>query len=214
MSARAKTSGGFTHRVLVADAYAASRAGIRAAMAPYGFAVAAEAADVRGALEAAEREQPDVCLVSLSLQGSGPHTIRAVAQVAPAASIVALADDDATDHEAIAALAAGASGFLRRADALERLPGMLAAALDGHAVVPAPLMTRLAERAQYERRSTLWRDRPRTTLSPRERQVLEGLRTGKSTAEIAIELGVSAVTVRLRVRRPAQGRRAGSRRAQ
>jgi DNA-binding NarL/FixJ family response regulator len=195
MPARPKPSGGFTHRVLVADAYATSRAGIRAAMAPYGYAVAAEAADMAGAIDAARRERPDVCLVSLTLPGGGVDAIRAIAEDAPGIRIVALGDDD-SDDDAVAALAAGAIGFLVRASALERLPATLAAAIDGQALVPATLMARLAQRAERERRDALWRTRPRTTFSPRERQVLEGLRAGGSTTDIAVALGLSAVTVR------------------
>jgi two-component system nitrate/nitrite response regulator NarL len=195
MTTRPKKTVGFTHRVLVGDSYAASRAGIRAAIAMHGYAVAAEAADARGAIEAAARETPDVCLISLSLPGDGVAAIRAIAAAVPGSRIIALADDESED-EAVAALSAGASGLLVRAGALERLPAMLAAALDGQALVAAPLMARIAQRAERERRNPLWSTRPRTTLSPRERQVLEGLRAGQSTADIALSLGLSAVTIR------------------
>jgi DNA-binding NarL/FixJ family response regulator len=57
-------------------------------------------------------------------------------------------------------------------------------------------MVRLARRAQRERRDPSWRNRSRTVFSPRERQVLEGLRAGEGTTEIAERLGVSPVTVR------------------
>ncbi len=195
MPARPKPAGRFTHRVLVADAFAASRAGVRAAMAPHGYAVAAEAADASGAVEAARSERPDACLVSLTLPGGGLDAIRTISEDVPGTRIVALADEESED-DAVAALAAGACGFLVRAGALERLPAMLAAALDGNALVSANLMARLAERAQRERRDTVWRTRPRATFSPRERQVLEGLRAGQTTTEIAVALGLSAVTVR------------------
>src|SRR6476469_1195211 len=90
MSARAKTPRGFTHRVLVADALAASRAGIRAAMAPHGFAVAAEAADLDGAVEAVRSERPDVCLLSLALSEDVIEAVRAIREAAPDTSIIAL----------------------------------------------------------------------------------------------------------------------------
>lgn len=195
MPSRAKNPRGFTHRVLVADALAASRAGIRAAMAPHGFAVAAEAADLDSAVQAARDEGPDVCLLSLALSEDAIGAVRAVREAAPDMSIVALADEE-SEEEALAILAAGASGYLPRAGALKRLPAVLNAAIEGQAVAPTAIMNRIAKRAEHERRDALWRGRPRTALSPRERQVLEGLREGKTTAEIAVALGVSAVTVR------------------
>jgi two-component system, NarL family, nitrate/nitrite response regulator NarL len=180
-------------RVLVADAYAASRAGIRAAVRPHD--VVAEAADARGAVHAAANEEPDVCVVALELPGGGVPAIRAILHSAPERQIVALAEDLA-DEDAVAALAAGAVALVTRAQALERLPDILAAPLDGYALIPATLLARVAERAERERRNALWRDRPRAAFSPRERQVLEALRDGASTADIALELGLSAVTVR------------------
>jgi two-component system nitrate/nitrite response regulator NarL len=182
-------------RVLVADAYAATRAGIRAAIAPYGYAIAGEAADARGAVEAAARERPDAALVSLSLPGGGVETIRAIAKSVPDSPLLAFGEDD-FDDDAVSALAAGACGLVSREDALERLPTILDAAFDGYAFVPSALLARVAERAERERRGALWRDRPRAAFSPRERQVLDALRRGASTADIAIQLGLSAVTVR------------------
>ena len=179
-------------RVLVADALAATRAGIRAAVAP--LDVVAEAEDAPGAVQAAVRERPDVALLSLSLRGA-VGAIGSIVEAVPSCRVLALAEDE-SDEDAISAMAAGATGFVVRAEALEHLPEVLAAALNGHALVSAPLLVRIAERAQRERRDALWRSRPRTTLSPRERQVLEALRKGASTADIALALGLSEVTVR------------------
>jgi DNA-binding NarL/FixJ family response regulator len=180
-------------RVLVADGFAATRAGIRAAIAPH--EVVAEAADARGALDAAARVRPDIALVALSLPGGGVEVVRSLVDAAPGSSIVALAEDE-SDDDAVSALAAGAIALVARADALERLPELLAGSLDGYALIPAALLARVAARAERERRDHLWRDRPRAAFSPRERQVLEALRDGASTADIALELGLSAVTVR------------------
>ena len=179
-------------RVLVADAFAATRAGIRAAIAP--LEVVADAADARGAVDAAISERPDVVLLSLSLKRA-VEAIGSIVEAVPDCRVLALVEHDA-DEDAISAMAAGATGFVVRADAVEHLPEVVAAALNGHALVSAPMLVRIAERAQRERRDALWRSRPRTTLSPRERQVLEALRKGASTADIALSLGLSEVTVR------------------
>lgn len=179
--------------MLVADEFAASRAGIRAAIHPH--LVVAEAADGHHALDAATRERPDVALMSLSLPGGALDTIRAIVKAVPGSRIVVLGDEDAGDA-VVSALAAGAAGFLPRAHALERLPAVLTATTEGYALVPASLLRTVAERAERERRDALWHNRPRATFSRRERQVLEALREGASTADIAVALGLSAVTVR------------------
>jgi DNA-binding NarL/FixJ family response regulator len=113
----------------------------------------------------------------------------------PDSPIVALLDEEAGD-DAVSALAAGASGLVAREHALERLPVVLDATFEGYAFLPCPVLSHMAERAERERRGALWRDRPRAAFSPRERQVLDSLRRGASTADIAVELGLSAVTVR------------------
>jgi DNA-binding NarL/FixJ family response regulator len=182
--------------VLVAEAIAARRAGIRAAIAPHGYAVAGEAADARGAVETAARERPDASLVSLSLPGGGVEAIRGIVEAVPGGPLIALVDGDCADDDAVRALAAGATALVSRAEARRQLPMVLAAAFDGYALLPGQVLARLAERAERERRDVAWRDRPRATFSSRERQVLDALRAGASTAEIAIELGLSAVTVR------------------
>jgi NarL family two-component system response regulator LiaR len=195
METRATRAGSVTTSVLVADASAATRAGVRAAIEPLGFAVAAEAADARGAVEGARSARPDVCLLALDLPGDCLEAVRAILDDAPGARVVVLADDD-DDARLVPALAAGATGYTVRAGAVERLPEVLSAAVGGYAHVVAGVLTRLAEQAQRERRSELWRTQPRAPLSPRERQVLEALREGASTLEIATRLGLSAVTVR------------------
>jgi DNA-binding NarL/FixJ family response regulator len=191
----ARPSHGGAVRVLVADAYAATRAGVRAALEPHGFTVVAESADAPGTLAAAMLEQPDICLVSLALPGGGDRAMRTICKSLPGVRVVALTEDD-SDGAVIAAVAAGATGYVTRASAVERLPDTLRAALDRYAFVPELILSRLARRAQRERRGELWRSTPRLGLSPRERQVLEALRDGASTADIASELGLSTVTVR------------------
>jgi DNA-binding NarL/FixJ family response regulator len=58
-------------RVLVADAHLPTRTGIRLLLERSGFEVCAEAANADAAVAAAQREQPEICLVDADLPGGG-----------------------------------------------------------------------------------------------------------------------------------------------
>ncbi len=182
-------------RVLVADPYAASRAGLRAALEPHGLLVTAQAADLRGALDAARAERPDLIVLAATLPGGDAGTIAAIREAAPGAAVVVLGEDSEEDA-VVAAATAGAVGFVPRSDALAQLPRVLRLALDGYSALPSARLTAIADRASRERRRADWHGKPRPPLSPREREVLHALSDGASTREIAERLGVSPITVR------------------
>src|SRR4051812_5442107 len=98
-------------RLVIADDHEAARTGLRLALGPLGFRVAAEAADADSTIRAVLRERPDQCLIATHLPGGG---IRAAAEIharAPDVAIVML--DTAADETALfAALDAGAAGYL------------------------------------------------------------------------------------------------------
>jgi len=181
--------------LVVADAYAAARAGVRAAVEPYGFQVVAEAGDAAGAVEAVERTRPNLCLLAVDLPGGGLDATRRIAEKLPETAVVVLgspSSEDLTD-----AVEAGASGYLPRTTAPERLPDALNAALDGYVSLPLRLLTRIVERGERATtRAVALPGMPAVRLTPREQQVLEGMLQDEPNAEIAERLGISPVTVR------------------
>lgn len=187
-------------RVLIADDHPPTRAGVRAVLAEHGFDVCAEAADAEAAVAAALRERPDVCLLDIRMPGGGIAAAARISAGLPQTAIVMLTvsrdDDDLFD-----ALRAGASGYLLKDIARERLPAALDGVLAGEAPLPASLVARLVEEFRHRdrRRRVLLRDRPGVQLREREWEVLELLREGLTTAEIARRLFVAEVTVRTHV---------------
>lgn len=187
-------------RVLVADDHVPTRAGVRRVLEEHAFEVCAEAADADRAVAAAEAERPDVCLLDIRMPGGGIAAAGRIAAALPEAAIVMLtvSRDDADLFDA---LRAGASGYLLKDIERDRLPEALRGVVAGEAQLPATLVARLVEEFRHRgrRRRLLSARRPGVQLREREWEVLELLREGQSTAEIARRLFVAEVTVRSHV---------------
>ena len=117
---------------------------------------------------------------------------------AGSASVVVLAPD-IKEPDLLAALEAGALGYVSREEPLDRLVYDVRGALGGQACLPrdklAPILRLLIDRRREDDDRT---ERLRR-LSRREHQVLEHLGKGLSNDEIAAELFLSRATVRTHV---------------
>jgi DNA-binding NarL/FixJ family response regulator len=187
-------------RVLLADDHAPTRSGVRQVLERDGFVVCAEVASGTAAVEAALAEQPEVCLLDIRMPGGGIAAASAIAQALPDTAIVMLtvSRDDADLFDA---LRAGACGYLLKDVDRAELPAALRGALAGEAPLPANLVARLIEefRERGRRKRLLLKQNPGVQLRNREWEVLELLRDGLSTAEIARRLFIAEVTVRTHV---------------
>lgn len=187
-------------RVLVADADGASRAGVRLSLGEHGVEVCGEADSLSAAVEVARREEPDVCLIETDLPGGGVAAAERVLETVPGTAVVMLSAT-VDDERLLAAIRAGARGYLLKDMDPARLPLALRGVLNGEAALPRALMGRVLEEVR-----TLERGRHASALSQlgvqltrREREVLESLDQGLDTAQIGELLGISAVTVRRHV---------------
>jgi DNA-binding NarL/FixJ family response regulator len=184
--------------VLLADDHPATRTGIRVALEEGGFDVCAEVGDAEEAIEGALREQPDLCLLDVRMpRGGGIRAAAEISERVPSAAIVMLTVS-LEECDLFDSLRAGADGYLLKDTDPQRLPLALQGVLDGEAALPRTLATRVIEefRSRDGRRRLLLERRHGTKLTAREWEVLEGLRQGRSTAEIGADLRVSPVTVR------------------
>jgi two-component system, NarL family, nitrate/nitrite response regulator NarL len=185
--------------VLLADNDVAFRRGVRETLEAGGFLVVDEVGDAAGAIIAASRLNPDICLIELGLPGQGPNAIARIAKRSPKTLIVVLSHSERPE-EVVGALTRGASGYLLK-DGLsgERLASTLLAAHRGEPALSRSLVPYLVDEIRHlsARRITL--PTGQVALTPREWEVAELLREGNSTAEIADRLGVSPVTVRRHV---------------
>ena len=183
---------------LVAADHLATRTGVRLALA--GAADCSEAGDTDSAVAAALREQPDVCVVDFDPPG---RAIRAAAEIVskvPRASVVVMTRR-IDEEEFIAAVRAGAIGYLPEGVDPARLPYVIRSLMRGEAAVPRALVPRLIDelRGREGRRHLDLFERKPVELTGREWEVVDLLRKGMSTRSIADLLGISAVTVRRHV---------------
>ena len=173
------------------------RAGIRALLEANGFVVTGEAADGVTAAAAATRTRPDFCVVH---GGEGREGVAALALVktrAPATAVVLLVERADAD-ELIDALRAGASGYILEGGGTAGIGRALQAVRRGEPAIPRELLGALADefRARGLRRRVQVPGRAAVELTRRQSEVLELLRRGLSTADIAARLQISRVTVR------------------
>jgi DNA-binding NarL/FixJ family response regulator len=183
-------------RVVVADDHAPTREGVKIALVRGGFSVCAEAADAESAIEAAKRERPDVTVLDIHMPGNGIHAAQVISRDVPDTAVVMLTVSR-TDTDLFDALRAGASGYLLKDIDPARLPH----ALEGEAALPRHLVSLLIEefRERRGRRRIPLLGRRSVELTDREWEVLELMREGLTTDEIAGRLFISAVTVRTHV---------------
>jgi DNA-binding NarL/FixJ family response regulator len=182
--------------VVVADDHPAVRLGVRMAVERGGFEVLAEAADRDSAVEAVVREDPDICLLDICMPGGGIEAAADLTRAAPATAVVMLTVSASPD-DMLAALRAGAKGYLLKDTSAERLPAVLRGVLDGEAALPRTLLGRILPQFRHlpdSDTAPLLVDG--IELSARESEVLRLLRSGLSTIEVSERLCLSPVTVR------------------
>jgi DNA-binding NarL/FixJ family response regulator len=189
-------------RVLVADDHAPSRDDVRRALeCDERFRVCAAAADAAEAIQAAVRERPDVCLLDVRMPGGGLAAAWEIGARLPQTKIVMLtvSEDDA---DLVAAVQAGADGYLLKTMNMRRLPDALDGVRSGEAAMPRTLVARLL--GYFHGREPRWRrlitdDRLGGRLTSREWEILEMLAQGLATSDIARQLVLSASAVRVHI---------------
>jgi DNA-binding NarL/FixJ family response regulator len=188
-------------RVVIADAHVPTRMGLRVVLEAGGFTVVGEAGTGEDAVGATLAERPDACLLDLHIPGGGLAAAAAIRTHMPG-TVVLMLSSSADANEMIAAIRAGASGYLPKTISDRRLPAALRGALSGEAAVPRALVACLLEeiREGGNRRAVPFfvGDR-RVELTAREWQVLDLIFEELPTREIAVRLGISRVTVRRHV---------------
>jgi DNA-binding NarL/FixJ family response regulator len=173
---------------------------VRLALEKGPFEVCAEVADADSAIEAARQHRPEVCLLDINMPGDGIRAAEVIAREFPDTAVVMLTVSR-TDSDLFDALRAGASGYLLKDIDPARLPLALTGVLDGEAALPRRLVSLLIEefRERKRRRRIPLVGRRSVELTDREWEVLELMREGASTEEIAARLFISPVTVRTHV---------------
>ena len=185
--------------VVMADDHAPTRQLVASILDGGGFEVVAQEADAAAAVVAAKRHRPDVCLLDINMRGSGIDAAREINAALPGTAIVMLTVARDDDH-LFDALRAGACGYLFKGSHPDALLAALRGALDGEPALSPGLALRILDAFRQDRtRRVHVPDRGTVQLSAREAEVLELLREGRSTAQIARQLYIAPVTVRSHV---------------
>jgi DNA-binding NarL/FixJ family response regulator len=186
--------------VLIGDHHALFRAGLWTLLGPLREGAAFVEAGTFNELVDRCRDGTrfDLILMDLPLPGwPGLEGIRAVRALQPATPLVVVSASEAAG-DVRGALDHGARGFIPKSSSLAVLRLALDLVLAGGLYVP-PTFLQVGPGSPDRHPEPA--DEPCTSrgLSPRQRDVLGGLRTGKSNKEIAHELGLSEGTVKVHV---------------
>jgi DNA-binding NarL/FixJ family response regulator len=185
-----------TIRVLLADDHAMMRDGLRAFLAATGdIEVVADVGNGRDAVRLARELRPDVVVMDLTMpEMNGIDAAQQLHERCPDARVVILSMHSSSEH-VFRAFQAGAWGYVLKEAAASEMEAAIRAVQSGQRYLCRAIQP--MERAPREKS-------PLEALSLRERQVLQLVVEGYSSAEIALRLHLSPKTVetyRVRVMR-------------
>lgn len=185
--------------VVVADDHAPTRVGVRVSLEADGFDVVAEVSTARAAVQAAKEHRPHVCLLDVHMPGSGIAAAEEINREVPDAAVVMLTYSRESE-DLFDALRAGARGFLNKDMDPDRLGAALRGVLNGEAALPRSLVSKVLDEFRGRSgRKVFMRQRRPADLTSREWEIMELLRQGLSTEDVAGRLFVSPGTVRVHV---------------
>jgi DNA-binding NarL/FixJ family response regulator len=152
------------------------------------------------ALASLSETAPDVVLMDLDLPGmTGVEAIRRIRKLSPSTQVVVItALQDPT--EMVAAMSAGACGFVPKTEAADDLVGMIRRAVAGDIVLPGRSLREALIKLQAAQRSRSDAERLLDQLTSREIQLLQAMAEGASTHELAQRLFISQMTVQTHVK--------------
>jgi DNA-binding NarL/FixJ family response regulator len=192
-----------TIRVLVADDQALVRAGFAMILESQAdIEVTGEAADGAAAVRLAREQRPDVILMDIRMPGlDGIAATRELAGPGEDQPRIIILTTYELDEYLFEALQAGASGFLLKDVVPEELiRGVRVVAAGGALLAPSVTQTLIAAFAGAPRLAP-GAAVSLSGLTPREREILTLVGTGRSNTQIAAELFISENTVKTHVGR-------------
>jgi DNA-binding NarL/FixJ family response regulator len=186
--------------VVIVDDAELFREALHAAFSQEGFEVKGVAADAMKAIDMAREHKPDLVMLDLLMPGmSGIEVVGAILKASQQTKVVLLTSSESA-KDMLAAVKAGAAGYLTKDTPLPRLVAAMHDVLNGGAALSpamggklfAALRDLLRHHGEAVARSP--------ELTGRELEILGHVGAGKTSKEIAAELFISENTVRNHVR--------------
>jgi DNA-binding NarL/FixJ family response regulator len=181
-------------KVLVVDDHILFRRGVVELLREEpGFVPVGQAGSGPEALQLSQQTRPNVVLLDVHMpKGGGVNVVHTLKQI-PGVHVLMLTISE-KDEDLMAAIEAGADGYLLKSAEPEVLCKAIQQVATGQSVL-SPEIT--AKVMQVAARS--WSSQPQVSLSPREREVLAELAQGATTAQIAATLVIAESTVKTHV---------------
>lgn len=186
--------------VLIVDDAELFREALRAAFTQEGFDVVGVAADAMSGIDLTRKHQPDLVILDLLMPGmSGLEVVGTLIKDSPRTRVVLLTTSESAE-DLLAAVKAGASGYMTKDTPLPRLVAAMYDVLDGGAAVSPEMGGKLFSslRALLKHNGAATARNPE--LTGRELEILGMVAEGKTSREIADDLYISENTVRNHVR--------------
>ncbi len=186
--------------VLVVDDAPLFQAGISAALDNAGFEIVGQAQDAMTAVSKTRQLKPDIVILDVLMPGlSGLEVLDKIVDSSPGTKVVLLTASE-SEEDLLAAIKAGASGYVVKDTPLPQLVSDIRDVVAGGSVISPQMATKLfANVRQLLRHRDIVAVR-RPTLTGREVEVLQLVAQGMTSREIGEKLFISENTVKNHVR--------------
>jgi DNA-binding NarL/FixJ family response regulator len=181
---------------MLADDHRMLREGLRRSMSEQGFDIVGEAGDGDEAVRLAEKLEPDVVLMDVTMPGvDGVEATRQIKGTMPQIRVVMLTMH--ADQEVLAeAIRAGASGYLVKDCSTEEIASAVRLAVSGETALSPQIAASMLDEVRRLDSQSFGAPEEERIISRREEEVLQLIADGCSTPEVAERLYISQKTVK------------------